>query len=103
MALSDEEVQHVARLARVALSTSERDQLRGQLSDILAYAEQVGEVAAEDVPPTSHPYPLVNVDRADDPRPSLDREAVLSQAPRAEQQRFRVPRILGEAPDGEEA
>lgn len=96
MALSTEDVEHVARLARLALTGEEVEALRGELSDILAYAEKVGEVAAQDVPPTSHAYPLRNVLRADEPRPSLPQEAALSTAPAAEDGRFRVPRIVGE-------
>lgn len=94
MALSTDDVRHVARLARLALSDEEIEALRSQLSDILAYAEKVGEVATEDTPPTSHAYPLVNVLRADEPRPSLPREEALSTAPAAEDNRFRVPRIV---------
>jgi aspartyl-tRNA(Asn)/glutamyl-tRNA(Gln) amidotransferase subunit C len=98
VALSSEQVRHVARLARLALSDDEVEALRDQLSQILAYAEQVGEVATADVPPTSHPLPLANVLRADDPRPSLPVDDVLAGAPRAEQGRFHVPRIVAEQP-----
>ena len=97
MSLSTEDVRHVARLARLALNDDEIESLRGQLSDILAYAEKVGEVATADVPPTSHAYPLRNVWRDDVPRPSLPPEAALSTAPRAEDGRFHVPRIVEEA------
>lgn len=96
MSLSDEQVRHVARLARIALSDEEVAGLASQLSDILAYAEQVGEVAAGDVAPTSHPYPLAGVARADVPGPSLAQDEALANAPAAEDGRFRVPRIVGE-------
>lgn len=96
MALSEEQVRHVARLARLGLTDEEIASLGGDLADILSYAEKVGEVAASDVPPTSHPYPLRNVHRPDDARPSLPREEALASAPLAEEQRFRVPRIMGE-------
>ncbi|MGH3666313.1 MAG: Asp-tRNA(Asn)/Glu-tRNA(Gln) amidotransferase subunit GatC [Egibacteraceae bacterium] len=96
MALSTDDVRHVARLARLALTDDEVESLRGQLSDILAYAEKVGEVAAGDVPPTSHAYPLANVLRADEPRPSLPPDEALSTAPRPVDGRFQVPRIVGE-------
>jgi aspartyl-tRNA(Asn)/glutamyl-tRNA(Gln) amidotransferase subunit C len=56
----------------------------------------VQQVAGDDVPATSHPMPLTNVTRPDEPRPSLPVEEVLAGAPEAEQQRFRVPRILEE-------
>ncbi len=90
-------VDHVARLARLALSEDEVEALRGQLSDILAYAEKVSEVATSDVPPTSHPYPLRNVWRDDEPHDSLPPDEILAPAPDAEDGRFRVPRILEDA------
>lgn len=96
MALSAEEVRHVAMLARLALTDDEVEHLAPQLSDILAYAEQVGEVAAADVPPTTHPFPLRNVFRPDEPRPSLPREDILAGAPEVEEDRFAVPRIVAE-------
>ena len=96
MSLSTDEVRHVARLARLALADQEVEDLRTQLSAILAYAEKVGEVATTDVPPTGHAYPLTNVLREDTPRPSLPQEAALSTAPDAEDGRFRVPRIVSE-------
>lgn len=96
MALSPDEVRHVARLARLSLTDDEVAALSPQLSDILGYAEQVGEVAAEDVAPTTHPFAPENVTRPDEPRPSLPRDAVLAAAPEAEQDRFAVPRIVAE-------
>jgi aspartyl-tRNA(Asn)/glutamyl-tRNA(Gln) amidotransferase subunit C len=96
VALTDDDVRHVARLARLALSEEEVASLRGELSDILAYAEQVNEVARPDITPTSHPYPLTNVLRADEPRPSLPPDLAVSTAPEAEDGRFQVPRIVGE-------
>ncbi len=92
------DVEHVAHLARLALTESEIQTLTGQLEGILEYAAQVSALDLADVPPTAHPLPLVNVFRADVPRPGVDREEVLAQAPSAENGRFRVPRILGEAP-----
>ncbi|MTV27024.1 Asp-tRNA(Asn)/Glu-tRNA(Gln) amidotransferase subunit GatC [Nitriliruptoraceae bacterium ZYF776] len=96
VALSDDEVRHVASLARLALSDAEVADLAPQLSAILDYAEQVGEVAADDVAPTTHPFALANVTRPDEPRPSLPREDVLAMAPAVEQDRFAVPRIVAE-------
>lgn len=87
------DVDHVARLARLALSAEERDRLREQLGVILEHAERVGEVAADDVPPTAHPLPRANVFREDEPEPSLSHEEALANAPEAEGGRFRVPRI----------
>lgn len=96
MALSDDEVRHVAKLARMALTDEEVSALAPELSAILAYAEQVQEVADRDVPPTGHAYPLVNVLADDRPRPSLAPEEAVSTAPQVEDGRFRVPRIVGE-------
>jgi len=93
MSLTTDDVRHVARLARLALTDGEVEELRGELSAILAHVEQVREVATPDVPPTSHPYPLVNVLRADEPRPSLPPQEAVSTAPEAEDGRFRVPRM----------
>ncbi len=96
MSLTTDDVRHVARLARLALSDDEVEALGGQLSSILAYAEKVSEVATSDVPPTSHPYPLRNVWRDDEARPSLPPEDAISTAPEAQDGRFQVPRIVGE-------
>jgi aspartyl-tRNA(Asn)/glutamyl-tRNA(Gln) amidotransferase subunit C len=96
MALSEAEVRHVARLARLDLTDAEVADLAHELSDILALAEHVGEVAADDVEPMIHPFPVTNVMRDDFPGPSLPREQVLSQAPDARDHRFAVPRIVAE-------
>ncbi len=88
------DVEHVARLARLALSPEELERFRRQLGLILEHAEKVGEVAADDVAPTSHPVPRSNVFRPDEPRPSLSHEEALAGAPEAEADRFKVPRIV---------
>ena len=95
-AISREEVAHLAMLARIDLSPAELDKLAGQLDVILGAVATVQQVAGEDVPATSHPMPLTNVTRPDTPRPGLTAEEVLAGAPEAEQDRFRVPRILEE-------
>jgi aspartyl-tRNA(Asn)/glutamyl-tRNA(Gln) amidotransferase subunit C len=96
MAITRAEVAHLARLSRLALSDEELDRMASQLDVILGAVARVGEVAADDIPPTSHSVPLTNVFRPDEVRPSLDPEAALAGAPAAEQGRFRVPRILDE-------
>jgi aspartyl-tRNA(Asn)/glutamyl-tRNA(Gln) amidotransferase subunit C len=96
--LSPSDVEHVAQLARLALTADEVEQLAEQLTVILDHAQDVAALDLEGVPPTAHPLPLTNVLRPDDVRPSLDRDEVLAQAPSTEDHRFRVPRILGEAP-----
>lgn len=98
MAITREEVAHLARLARLELGADELDRIAGQLDAILGAVAQIAEVATEEIPPTSHAVPLVNVLRADEIRPSLTPEQALSGAPAAEDDRFRVPRILGEEP-----
>ena len=96
--VSRADVEHVATLSRLALTDDEIEQLTGELGAILDYAAEVSALDTADVPPTAHPLPLVNVFRPDDPRPGLDRDEVLAQAPAAEDGQFRVPRILGDAP-----
>ena len=100
--LSRAEVVHLARLARITLADAELDRLVPQLDVILAVVARVGEVAAADIPPTSHALPLTNVLRPDVVRPSLPAAAALGGAPAVEDGRFRVPRILddAEAADG---
>jgi aspartyl-tRNA(Asn)/glutamyl-tRNA(Gln) amidotransferase subunit C len=96
--ITRDDVEHVARLARLALTPAEVDALTQELGVILDYAAQVDALDTEGVPPTAHPLPLVNVLRADEVRPGVDRAEVLAEAPATEADRFRVPRILGEAP-----
>ena len=96
--ITPEEVRHVARLARLALEDEEVARYASQLSALLEHVDAVRRLDTADVPPTAHPFPVENVLRDDAERPCLDREAVLSQAPSAEKDRFRVPRIMGEAP-----
>jgi aspartyl-tRNA(Asn)/glutamyl-tRNA(Gln) amidotransferase subunit C len=94
--ISRDEVAHLATLARIDLHDEELDRLAPQLSVILESIASIAEVAAADIPPTSHAVPLTNVFRADEPRPCLTAEQALSGAPASEQQRFAVPRILGD-------
>ena len=94
--ISRDEAAHLARLARLDLAPDELDHLAGQLDAIAGFVAKVSEVAADDIPPTSHSLPLVNVYRADEPAECLTTEQALDQAPAAEDGRFRVPKILGE-------
>jgi aspartyl-tRNA(Asn)/glutamyl-tRNA(Gln) amidotransferase subunit C len=88
------DIEHVARLARLELTDEETARLREQLGAILEHAAKVGEVAAEDVPPTAYAIPRSNVFRPDELKPSLPTEEVLVNAPEAEADRFRVPRVV---------
>ena len=94
--ISREDVAHLARLARLAVTDDELDLFAGQLDVILGAVARVGEVAAADIPPTTHAVPLSNVLRPDVVVASLPREAVLAGAPAVEDDKFRVPRILDE-------
>lgn len=95
-AITRDEVAHLARLARIELTDEELDHLAPQLEVILEAVARVGEVAAEDIPPTSHALPITNVVRPDERRPGLTQDEALAGAPAAENGRFRVPRILEE-------
>lgn len=88
------DIEHVARLARLELTNEEKARLRDQLGAILEHAAKVGEVAADDVPPTAYAIPRSNVLRPDDVTPSLPVEEVLANAPEVEDDRFKVPRIV---------
>lgn len=94
--ISRDEVAHLAKLTRLAVTEDELDMFAGQLDVILSSVASVGEVAVEEIPPTSHAVPLTNVFRPDIGRAGLTREQALTGAPAAEAGRFRVPRILGE-------
>ena len=96
--ITRDDVAHVARLARLQLTDEELDTFTDQLARVLDHARDVQALDLADVPPTSHPYPLRNVMRPDEVRPSLDRDEVLAAAPAAEDGQFRVPPVLGEAP-----
>ncbi len=96
MPLTPDDVGRLARLARIDLSADEQAHLAPQLDVILESVARVSEIATADVPPTTHALPLTNVFRDDVVTPSLPREEVLAMAPAAEDDRFRVPRILGE-------
>ena len=96
--LSRDDVVHVARLARLDLSEEEVELFTAQLRTVLDHAADVATLDLSHLEPSSHPIALENVLRSDEPRPSLDREEVLAAAPVVEDNRFRVPRIGGEAP-----
>lgn len=85
-------------LARLSLSDAELDQYTEQLGQILEHANDIAALNLDDVLPTAHPFGLINVVRDDVLRESLSRDAVLDMAPDAQDGRFAVPRIMGEAP-----
>lgn len=97
-AITRDEVAHLAKLARLDLPADALDHYAEQLDAILTAVAAVSDVATDDVPATSHPVPMTNVFRPDAIAPPLPRDAVLAGAPAAEDDRFRVPRILDEEP-----
>lgn len=94
--LSRADVANLARLARIDMTEQELDSLATEMDVILGAVARVQEVATPDIAPTSHPLPLRNVTRPDVVEPSLSPADALSGAPASEDQRFRVPQILGE-------
>ena len=94
--ITRDDVARLAHLARIALTDAELDHLAPQLAVIVESVAAVSGVAAQDIPPSSHALPMENVMRPDEVQPSLPRDDVLAGAPAAEQDRFKVPRILGE-------
>lgn len=94
--ITRDEIAHLARLARLALSDDELDHFGQQLDVILGAVSRISDLDTADVPPTSHALPLTNIMRDDVARPGLGVEGALSGAPAADDGRFRVPRILGE-------
>lgn len=95
-AISRDEVANLARLARISMSDVELDHLASELDVILGAVARVQEVASNDIPATSHPLDVSNVVREDEVLPSLSPEEALSGAPAKDDQRFKVPQILGE-------
>ena len=95
-AISRDDVAHLAKLARINMSDAELDHLAQEMDVILGAVDRVQEVAAVDVPPTSHPIPVNNVYRQDIVLPSLTPSEALSGAPAQAESRFKVPQILGE-------
>ena len=96
MSITRDEVAHLAKLSRLALTADELDNFAGQLDVIISAVARVQEVAAVGIPPTTHAAQLVNVFRDDVVVQPLSAQAALAEAPSAELGRFRVPRILAE-------
>ncbi|HHY86425.1 MAG TPA: Asp-tRNA(Asn)/Glu-tRNA(Gln) amidotransferase subunit GatC [Verrucomicrobia bacterium] len=94
MGSPDINVKYVAHLARIALTDEEEQKLSAQLADILGYVEKLKEVDVSGVEPTAHPFPLVNVSRPDEVRPSLPHEEAMRNAPVQANGLFVVPKIV---------
>lgn len=95
MEITEQEVEHVAKLARLELSRDERTLFTRQLSDILTYIEKLNQLDTQDVQPMSHAVQLVNVFRQDAMTESLPREQALANAPAQHHGLFKVPKVLG--------
>ncbi|HYH03464.1 MAG TPA: Asp-tRNA(Asn)/Glu-tRNA(Gln) amidotransferase subunit GatC [Bacillota bacterium] len=96
MSLSKAEVEHVARLARLELSETEKEEFTGQLNEILHFVEQLNQLDTKAVEPTAHAIPVANVFRQDEVKPSLDPELALTNAPDRVDNFFKVPKVLEE-------
>ena len=96
--ISRSEVAHVANLARLSLTDDELEAFTGQLADVLDHAADLEALDLDDVEPMIHPLPLKNVLRPDVVGETSDRSEVLASAPSVEDEQFRVPPVLGEAP-----
>ncbi|WP_240415069.1 Asp-tRNA(Asn)/Glu-tRNA(Gln) amidotransferase subunit GatC [Paenibacillus periandrae] len=94
MSITIKDVEHVAKLARLELSEQEKQTFTEQMNAILKYADQLNELNTDNVEPTSHPVPLVNVMREDVSRPSLPIDKVLLNAPDEEEGQIKVPAVL---------
>jgi aspartyl-tRNA(Asn)/glutamyl-tRNA(Gln) amidotransferase subunit C len=96
MKLTRADVEKVSLLARLRLSSAELDTLTAQLGQIVGYVEQLDELDTTHVEPMAHAVDMANVFRADEPRPSLARDAALANAPHSDGEHFLVPAVLGE-------
>lgn len=93
--ISNEQVKHVANLARLAITEEEAEKFTKQLDAIITFAEQLNELDTENVEPTYHVLDMKNVLREDIPQEGLPREEVLKNAPEEQEGQFKVPSILG--------
>ena len=94
MKITPEEVEHVAELARLQVSSEEKEQLTEQMNQILEYMEKLNELDTADVVSTSHAIDLNNAFRADEIRDSLPRDESLENAPESNEEEFVVPRVI---------
>ncbi len=96
MSLSRDDVEKVSLLARLQLSDEELDKLTEQLGQIVGYVEQLNELDTHQVEPMAHAVEIVNVFADDEVQPSLDREDALANAPKRDDECYRVPAVLGD-------
>ena len=96
MSLSRQDVEKVSLLARLRLKGDELDQMTTQLGEIVGYVDQLSELDTAEVPPMAHAVEMSNVFADDVVRPSYDREAILANAPKRDDECYRVPAVLGQ-------
>ena len=94
--ITKEDLATVAHLSRLSIAKSEEDALMKDLNDIVAYVDKLSDLDTTDISPTTYALPMENVFREDEPRPSISREDALMNAPQAEENYFKVPRVLEE-------
>jgi aspartyl-tRNA(Asn)/glutamyl-tRNA(Gln) amidotransferase subunit C len=94
MKISRAEVEHVSRLARLALTGQELDAIQGEMDKILGYVEQLNQLDTEGIIPTAHVIPMENAFREDEIKPGFSREQALANAPEPDPAGFRVPRVI---------
>ncbi len=100
MAISEQDVRHVATLARLALSDEQITTLQHELSSILGHIDEIQKLDLADVEPTAHPLDIVNVTRTDEPKRGLSQEQALANAPESAEGAFLIPRIVGVGGEG---
>jgi aspartyl-tRNA(Asn)/glutamyl-tRNA(Gln) amidotransferase subunit C len=91
--ITEADVRYVARLARLRLEPPEAERMTGELAKIIAHVAKIGEIDLAGIAPMAHVLDVVNVERDDKPRPSLDRDDALRNAPAVADESFRVPRM----------
>lgn len=94
MKIEPQEVEHVARLARLKITAQEADRLTGQMNSILTYMDKLNDLDTTGIEPMAHALPLTNAFREDEVRPSLDTDKVLDNAPESEGTFFLVPKVI---------
>ena len=96
MPISREEVEHIAKLARLQLTEEEKKRFQVELGKILEYFDQLKKLDTEKVPPMTHAVPIENVLREDQVKPSLPAEEALQNAPEKKDSYFQVPKVVGQ-------
>lgn len=94
MEINEKVIEHVANLARLNLSAQEKEMLTHQMRDIIHYVDKLSELDTENIEPTAHVLPLVNVLREDEVKPSFERDKILSNAPTKQNGCFKVPKVV---------